>query len=370
MRLLSIAAILALVSTPALASDVAVIVRFHGNADASIFARHGGQAGIDLGDGQAHAGRVPAGRLRALRAEAGVASVSEDAIATTCAKPGGGGTTPPPQQTTPWGITKIGAPSLWGTERGAGVNVAVLDTGIFASHPDLTGRVVTGASFVDYNTSSSDDHGHGTHVAGTIGATDNTIGVVGVAPSATLIPVKVLDRNGSGNYSWIVAGINWAVANGAKVINMSLGGSVSDPSLETAVTNANTSGVFVAAAAGNGGRRGAANYPAAYASAVAVAATDSFDVIASFSTQGNYVDLAAPGVSVNSTTFDGKYASNSGTSMATPHVAGAAALLMGLNKNNAAARAALESTALDLGTQGHDKAYGWGRINVAAAAAN
>ncbi|MFM8980308.1 MAG: S8 family peptidase [Planctomycetia bacterium] len=286
--------------------------------------------------------------LAKLRGEATVAYVEEDVIAKasgglakgSCPSAGasgrGGGSTTQPSETTPWGISAVGGQT--GTT-GAGVKVAVVDTGIDLDHPDLAANVKTGVNYT--GASPDDDNGHGSHVAGTIAAVDNTIGVIGVAPGASLYPVKVLDRRGSGYLSDVAAGIDWCRNNGIHIANMSLGGSSSTSTLDTACSNAKNAGVLLVAAAGNSGDGNTSttetSYPAAYDSVLSVGAVDSLDRLASFSNSGAYVDLAAPGVSVYSTTKGASYATYNGTSMASPHVAGVAALVWALDLTNSTA---------------------------------
>jgi thermitase len=216
--------------------------------------------------------------------------------------------------------------------------IAVVDTGVDSRHPDLAdGRILTAlganclaASGACSPGSTLDDNGHGTHVAGIAdAATNNVIGVAGTAFGAQVIPVKVLDSTSSGSYASIANGILWAAQHGARAINLSLGGSASSQTLCDAVTEAIADGAIVVASAGNGSTS-AANYPAACAGAVGVAATDSSDAQASFSNYGSPdVFLSAPGVSIYSTYPNASYASMSGTSMAAPFVTGVAALLLG-----------------------------------------
>jgi subtilisin family serine protease len=176
----------------------------------------------------------------------------------------------------------VNAPSAWATSRGTGVKVAVVDTGIDTTHPDLAANIKGGVSFVTRVSSYKDDNGHGTHVAGIIAAINNTIGVVGVAPNAQLYSVKVLDRTGSGTVSSVIAGIDWSAKNGMQVISMSLGTNTDFQSLHDAVDRAYLQGVVVVAAAGND-YGGPISYPAAYDNVIAVTATDSNNKIASFS---------------------------------------------------------------------------------------
>jgi subtilisin family serine protease len=222
----------------------------------------------------------------------------------------------------------------------------------------------------------NDDNGHGSHVAGTAAGLDNDIGVIGVGPAIDLYAIKVLDKNGSGFLSDVIEGIQWAIANGMQVINMSLGTSADIQSFHDAVIAAKNAGLVTVAAAGNSG--GAVIFPAAYPEAIAVSATDENNVIASWSSRGPEVDLSAPGVSIYSTYKGTGYATLSGTSMAAPHVTGSAALVLntsvGLYDVNAngiwdpdEVQTKLQATATDLGDGGFDILYGWGLVNAFAA---
>ncbi|MFC4064669.1 S8 family peptidase [Actinoplanes subglobosus] len=277
-----------------------------------------------------------------------------------------------------WDLDKISTPDAWEQSTGADVVVAVIDTGVDGDHPDLAGNVLTGYDAIDDTEGGdSDGNGHGTHVAGTVAAVaGNGEGIAGFAPDAKVLPVKVLDADGSGWSSDTAEGIVWAVDNGAQVINMSLGASESTDAEEAAVAYAIENGVTVVAAAGNEREEGSpVSYPAAYDGVIAVAATDSDDEVAEYSNQGDYVDVAAPGSDILSTypadlTDDGsEYAELSGTSMAAPHVAAVAALLKGYSPDLGPddIQNALERSAVDLGADGFDEDYGWGRIDAAAA---
>ncbi|HVE12534.1 MAG TPA: S8 family peptidase [Elusimicrobiota bacterium] len=226
------------------------------------------------------------------------------------------------RQVMPWGIEEVHAKEAWSVTRGGGVKVAVVDTGVDSTHPNL--RIVGGANMIQPGASYMDDNGHGTHVAGTIGALDGRRGVVGIAPEANIYAVKVLDADGSGTFSDIIAGIQWCADNGIKVANFSLGASRGTPSLQEAVAEATARGVTIVAAAGNSGSD--VGFPAAYPEAIAVAATDVNGDVAEFSSRGPQVAIAAPGVNVLSTSPGGGYRNLSGTSMATPHIAGLAVL--------------------------------------------
>jgi subtilisin len=315
----------------------------------------------------------------------GVKSVEPDVLVYTIGKPQ---PAPPPPQSTPWGVTKVGAPLVWGASRGAGINVAIIDTGIDPTHPDLAANLKGGVNFV-FNRGKvdpakwADDNGHGTHVAGAVAALDNTTGVVGIAPSANLYAVKVLNKSGSGYMSDVIAGIDWAVSNGMQVANMSLGSSSGTTALETAVNNAYALGLVLVAAAGNSGDCNLltddVGYPAKYASVIAVAATASDNSRPCWSSDGPKVELSAPGVGVLSTYKGGGYATLSGTSMATPHVTGAVALLLSspvqalydANTNliwdPEEVRAVFDATATDLGDLGQDNYFGYGLIDMVKA---
>jgi thermitase len=246
------------------------------------------------------------------------------------------GTNPGPQ----WGIDAAGFEQAWTSagSQGAGAVVAILDTGVHAAHEDLNGATVPGADFIDGATvdGRDDPHtvSHGTHVAGIAGARDNTLGGIGGAPGTTIMSVRVLNAAGSGSYSEVIQGINYAAANGAEVISMSLGGSGYSQALQDAVSAAVAGGTVVIAAAGNTGSC-TAHYPAALDGVIAVAATQQSpaDSLASFSERGSWVDIAAPGATIWSTLNEAtqggvKYGSKSGTSMSTPFASAAAALLV------------------------------------------
>ena len=281
-------------------------------------------------------------------------------------------------QTTPWGIDRVfgdeGYPfPTWESSTGLGIAVAVLDTGIEEGHEDLT--VLGGANTIDGTHWGADGHGHGTHVAGTIAALDNDLGVVGVAPKVGLYAVKVLDDSGSGTVASVVAGIQWSVNNYMHVISMSLGSSSDSQTLRNACDAAYGAGLLLVAAAGNSGnpagRGDNVGYPAKYDSVIAVAATDQNDKRASWSSTGPAVELAAPGVSIYSTWKGNSYATASGTSMACPHVSGAAALAWAVNPGltNAQVRTILQDTAEDLGLPATHQGYGLVRADAAVAMA-
>ena len=276
-----------------------------------------------------------------------------------------------------WAWGKIQAYQAWDVTTGSSrVRVAVVDTGIDNSHPDLP-AVVAQYNFVNHSSNAEDDNGHGTHVAGTIGAlTNNGIGVAGLNWHVSLMAAKVLDAQGSGFYADVADGIKWAADNGARVINLSLGGSLPSRTLQNAVDYAWNKGVVLTCAAGNSGT-GAQSYPAAYPNCIAVAATDEYDLKASFSNYGaSWVDVAAPGVNILSTlpnspvylTTHYGYRKNGdsldGTSMAAPHVAGLAGLIWSTGKCRTAScvRSRIESNTDPI--SGTGTYWSKGRINA------
>jgi serine protease len=281
-----------------------------------------------------------------------------------------------------WHMKRVGAERAWEYACGEGVTVAVVDTGIacydknpFMKGSDLQGTSCTaGWNFVDDRAEAWDDQGHGTHVAGTIAqTTNNGKGVAGLAHCATLMPVKVLSKQGWGTTANVAEGIRWAADHGAQVINLSLGGPIKSQILEDAVKHAVSKGALVVAAAGNSGR--SVGWPAAYPEVVAVSATDSNDNIAYFSSRGPQIAIGAPGVNVTQQTIcnNGRdkcevFGTFNGTSMASPHVAGVAALLVGQGVTDPSAlRDTLQSTARP---KGEKNLYGAGILDASAATTN
>ena len=219
-------------------------------------------------------------------------------------------------ETIPAGVAQIKAPAAWDSSRGKAINVAVLDTGIDFMHPDLAPNFKGGVSCVPGET-LMDGNRHGTHCAGTIAAAINGAGVVGVAPAASLYGVKVLSNSGSGNWSWLIAGIDWCIKNRMRVLSMSLGGATAPTALEAMCNAAFNKGLLLVAAAGNSGPgMGTVGFPGKYNSVIAVSAIDNSNVIANFSSRGAEVELCAPGVNVLSTIPGGGYGTLNGTSMA------------------------------------------------------
>ena len=272
-----------------------------------------------------------------------------------------------------WNMAKVQASSAWDVTTGsASVVVAILDTGVDLSHPDLQGKVVASVNFSDSST-VNDLNGHGTHLAGIVGAaTNNGQGVAGLGYNTTLMNVKVMGDNGTGGYSWVAEGVVWAADHGATVINLSLGAQFGSSTLEDAINYAWNKGVVVVAAAGNYASS-TPFYPAAYPNVIAVASTDINDHLASSSDYGDWVDVAAPGTNIYSTLplndplQPGGYGLMGGTSIASPHVAGLAALVFTrvVDSNadgrlNDEVRSCIEQNADDIGVAG----IGSGRINA------
>jgi subtilisin len=266
-----------------------------------------------------------------------------------------------------WGVERIGAGVVHESgNKGAEVRIAIIDSGVDYGHVDLDANFETllGYDFVNDDNDPMDDNGHGTHVAGIVAAEDNGEGVIGVAPEASLYALKVLDSSGSGSYSDVIAALQWCVDYGIQVTNNSYGSS-RDPgyTVKAAFDKSYDAGIIHVAAAGNGG---SVIYPAAYSSVIAVSATDKDDNLASFSSIGSQIELAAPGVDIYSTYKGGSYATMSGTSMASPHVAGTAALVIAAGISDV--RGKLQSTADDLGASGRDSLYGYGLVDADEAA--
>lgn len=257
----------------------------------------------------------------------------------------------------PWGIQRVNAANAWARTKGQGVKVAILDTGIDFNHPDLRAAYAGCKNLVDSSQPCMDDNGHGTHVAGTIAGALDGKGVAGVAPGARLYAVKVLDKEGNGGLVSIIRAIIWTGNNGMAVANMSLGAPIGTIFMRAAVKYAASKGVTVVAAAGNEGKD--VSCPACYSDSVAVAASDSNDRLADFSSRGPEVDFIAPGVNIKSSVPKGGYDWYDGTSMATPHVSGLAALAVSLGaRDPEAVRAKLKGAAKSLGLKPTEQGAG------------
>ncbi|KQY85266.1 hypothetical protein ASD24_28710 [Paenibacillus sp. Root52] len=281
-----------------------------------------------------------------------------------------------PAEQSQWNFQAIQPTKRWDEGyTGAGVKVAVIDTGIFA-HDELT--IAGGVSTVDYTTSYNDDRGHGTHVAGIIAAKSGNGGIVGVAPDAQIYAVKAIGADGEGTTLDVLEGIEWSIQNGMDIINVSLGTDTDSSLLEEMINNAYNAGIVVVGSAGNSQEDSngnpipistpTVNYPAKYDSVIAVAAVDNLNQRGTFSSVGDEVELAAPGVDVISTYVKadgtGGYGKSSGTSQAAPHVAGMIALLMQKypNMSNVELREEIKKYAVDLGAPGRDIEYGFGSL--------
>ncbi|WP_276301569.1 S8 family peptidase [Halorussus lipolyticus] len=284
----------------------------------------------------------------------------------------------------PWGQQRIESDVLHANgELGSGADVAILDTGIDSDHPDLTDKLGAGKAFATCSTrggcrygakkadntcyeSWDDDNNHGTHCAGIAAGDNNSQGVIGAAPDVTLHAVKVLDGCGSGSFSDIAAGIEYTADQGWDVASMSLGGSSGSSALKDAVQYASSKGVFLVAAAGNSGPcTDCVGYPAAYSEVMAVSSTASDDTLSDFSSTGPEVDIAAPGTDIYSSVANGGYDTYSGTSMATPHVAGVAGQLASNGTTGSNIRSTLENTAEGIGLASNES--GAGLLDAAAA---
>ncbi len=284
-----------------------------------------------------------------------------------------------------WNLPQIQASYAWAVSTGSSdVVVAVLDTGVDLTHPDLQGKFVAGYDFVNNDADPSDDEGHGTHVTGIIAAcTNNSQGVAGVSWEGTVMPVKVMNWRGEGTHAQVAQGIIWAADHGARIINLSLGGESGSATLQNAINYAYSQGVLVVTAAGNYYQEeNPVMYPAAYPHVLAVAATGDQDEHAAYSETGYYVDAAAPGGNprsswdanlnhwITSTYWRGAgygaYLQIAGTSQAAPHVAGLAALIWSVSPSlsNDQVEQIIEETAVDLGVPGRDDVFGYGRIDA------
>jgi subtilisin family serine protease len=309
-----------------------------------------------------------------LRADPNVAAVVPDAIFSTTAWPTGGDPNDPAYSHGSQGdLARIGMPAAWPTTRGTpSVVVAVLDTGTTVRHEDLVGTsFIAPFDEITGKADAVDDNGHGTHVTGTIAAqTNNAVGIAGMAPGVSIMPVKVLDEFGSGTLGAILDGIDYARGHGADVINMSLGGHLEPGDAvwaQPTINAAYAAGITIVASAGNSGS-GAISYPCAFVHVICVGATDNADAHANFSNTNAYVDVTAPGVDIVSTVPHG-YATFDGTSMSAPHVTALAALIRSAHPGETVdqVETTILSTAVDLGSPGRDITFGVGRIDAGAA---
>ncbi|MEP6962555.1 MAG: S8 family serine peptidase [Acidobacteriota bacterium] len=352
---------------PAADADVPVLVKFKGPigaAEKKALEDEGGKIGKQFNDLNVVAAKIPPGKLKQLEKHGLIDKIEADsAIRVHDA-----------ELDNTWGVKQIGAGVVHDLGiKGAAVKVCLLDTGIDTTHPDLYLNYKGGKDFVNNDNDPSDDNGHGSHTAGTIAAMMDGLGVRGAAPSVDLYVYKVMDASGNGMFSAVIAALQECVAIGGKVSSNSYGSS-SDPGsiVKSAFDDAYNKGVFHVASAGNSGAgTNTVGFPAQYASVFAVAATDSANNWASFSSTGPAVAVAAPGVSILSTYLNHSYAYMSGTSMAAPHVAGVAALVISCGVTGPAnIRQRIISTAQDLGPAGRDDQYGYGLVRADLAATN
>ena len=267
-----------------------------------------------------------------------------------------------------WALDQVDFEAVWSCSRGAGQIIAVVDTGVDATHPDLAGRVLPGASKLSLGPLAAggggqDPNGHGTHVAGIAAAgAGNGVGITGVAPEALVLPFRALGADGGGYDVDVAAGIVWAVDQGADVVNLSLGTPAPTAAMASAVDYAAANNVPVVAAVGNSAAGGALQWPAVYGSTIAVSSFASGGAISPFSTSGPHVDVTAPGSLIASTLPGAKYGYRSGTSMAAPHIAGLVAIMRAVRPGDSSEEIAarLCSTAVDAGAVGFDERFGCG----------
>jgi subtilisin len=307
--------------------------------------------------------------IERLRNDANIAAVEDDGLC-HAQRDSATGVVTPQAETIPDGVSQIGAPQAWDASRGKGIKVAITDTGIDATHPDLSSNVKGAVSFVPGET-PNDGNGHGTHAAGIIAAAENGVGIIGVAPAASLYNVKVLGNSGAGQWAWLVAGINWCISNKMDIISIQLGGPSMPAAVESICNAAWAKGLLVIATAGVGGPgMGTVAAPAKFKNVIAVSAVDNADVITPFSGRGPEVELSAPGINILSTKPGGGYQSWSGTAGACAHVSGAAAVAWGSHRfaSNVEIWNLLAGTARPLGNPGWDPLYGYGRVQVDRAA--
>jgi hypothetical protein len=269
-----------------------------------------------------------------------------------------------------WHLNKIGAPTAWSTVTGSGVIIAILDSGVDSTHPDLIPNLVPGWNFYDNNSNTSDVQGHGTGVAGIAAAVGNdTIGVAGVSFKSKIMPLRITDATGYAYWSLVAQGITYAADHGARVANVSYEGACCSSTIISAAQYLRSKGGVLTASAGNDGTL-MTYTPSDFVTTVS--ATDSSDAFASFSASGNYIDVAAPGVGIWTTTKGGGYAALSGTSGSAPLTAGVYALMIAANPKLAPSTldSILFKTAVPLGASGYDIYYGWGRVNAFGAVAS
>jgi len=372
------------VPVEAVTDKVKVLIGFQGPPNEALVKSNGGVASHNFHPFiNVLAVTIPETALDGISKNPKVLYIEEDAIATSL-----GHTSSDPEYQNSWGVDHIDADVVASLgNKGNGIKVAVLDSGIDYSHVDLNDNYVAGGfDYVNNDPDPFDDHWHGTHVAGTVAAEKNGVGVVGTGPEISISAVKVLDNTGFGFYSDIIAGIQWS-SNNVDIASMSFGGTSGSQALQAAVTQAYTNGLLMVAASGNSGNQGGGGnnilFPAKYDEVIAVGATYPNDNRAVFSSTGSQLEIMAPGDDIISTYPGDRYAYASGTSMATPHVSGSAALVMNSDERcweslghtngnaiwtNTEVRTVLDNTADDLGDPGRDSRYGYGLVDPDEAA--
>jgi subtilisin len=367
-----------MISGTALAADHSVIIGFHQyniSAETKLVHDNGGKLKRTFHLITAVSANMSDENISKLKKDSRIAYIVNDSVYQAA-----------DEYTNTWGVQYIGSQSVHNQSiNGAGVKIAVLDTGIDSTHPDLKDNYKGGFDFVNNDSDPWDDNClsekvtcHGTHVSGTIAAELNGFGVVGVAPGASIYAIKVLNGGGFGSASYIISGLEWAVNNKMNIVSMSIEGRDNNPALLYAINAAYNSGILLVAAAGNTGG-GPVLYPAAYDSVIAVTTVDQNYQKAVFSPIDPKIELAAPGVNINSTVCVSAQSPNicltegygllSGTSMAAPHVTGVAALIMShdMTKTNKEVRAILQNTARHVGTPGRNNVYGFGVVDASNA---
>ncbi len=354
----------------------AMIVFDKGLYDPNLVGQFGGQVKSEAKSLGMVAARIPAFTYPFLAASPSVDFVEPDSDFSTTSVTA----TESAEYLDSWEVSEIGAEKAYTDGyTGKGIKIALLDTGIDYTHPDLAPNYKGGYDFINSDDDPMDDNGHGTHVAGIIAAANNGIGVVGVAPEADIYAIKVSDSNGKGSFSGLVEGIDWAIENDMNIVTMSITGDGGTRALQQAVETAyNDYGLILVAAVGNGGTGGVL-YPAAYPEVIGVGSIAEDGSRSTFSRTGNEVELVAPGAGINSAAIGGKYRISSGTSMATPSVTGSIALVLQSNETmwkstgvvdgdgvwtNEEVRNVLRTTATDLGVEGRDDEYGYGRVTL------
>jgi len=370
-----------MLSSSAIAGERRVIVGFHqtsGASEQTFIRRHKSRLKHRFKRIKALSVKLTDQAIAELQNDPSVAYIEEDSTVSVIESEFGNS-----EYLATWGVSRIGSEAVHAAQvQGANIKIAVLDTGIDYTHPDLDNNYRGGINIIDPNLPAGpfDDswNSHGTHVAGIIAAELNGNGVVGVAPQASLYAIKTLDNSGNGYLSDVIAGIEWAIANNIDIINMSLGLRRDSPALAEACTKAYEAGILLVAAAGNTGIYGLGEvlYPARYSTVIAVGATTPDDTLNLTSAVSPDVDLVAPGSNVYSSIAYSGYNVLTGTSQASPHVAGVAALILsaGLRDlngdhtvNNKDLRLQLQNNTFDLGEPERDDIYGYGLVNAAAA---